>query len=114
MKASIAALAAIAALAMAGCAGHNDPLPGQKARVSQTVMEAFKDSYQPIIGPTNPGAFAVSVSGRNAGYAYCSELVCKSGFAYGQQAMKQCEKYGEPCYLFAVGNDIRVAYEIGD
>lgn len=35
-----------------------------------------------------------------------------SGLAYGQQAIKQCEKNGEACFLFAVGNDIRADYEV--
>ena len=112
MRMKIAVLVAMAALVTAGCTGHNDSAPGQKARVSQTVMTYFKDSYQRTIGSTHPGAFAVSVSGRDAGYAYCPDVRCLSGFAYGQQAIKQCERNGESCFLFAVGNDIRVDYEV--
>jgi hypothetical protein len=42
MKAKIAALLAMAALATAGCAGHNDPAPGQKAKIGQMAMRFSK------------------------------------------------------------------------
>ncbi|MDY0881847.1 hypothetical protein ACFPL7_19865 [Dongia soli] len=114
MKAKIAALVGVTALATAGCAGHNDPAPGQKAKIGQTAMTFFQNYYNPDIGSTRPGAFAVSRSGDWAAYSYCEELICTRGTSYGQRAIQLCEKHGEPCYLFAIGRDIRVDYEIVD
>ncbi len=107
---------AVAAAFLCGCTASSDldPPAGQKAKISHEAMAYFKDSYQANIGSVHLGAFAVSVSGHNASYAYCPHFRCKSGYAYGQQAIARCESFGERCYLFAIGNEIEVDYEVVD
>lgn len=109
-------LAVTAAMFLAGCAGSQsiDPPAGQKAKITSGSMDFFKNSYLPQIGSTHPGAFAVSLSGRNSAYSYCEDARCMSGGSYAQDAINLCEKDGEPCYLFAAGREIRVTYELVD
>lgn len=116
MRHVILVVAAAAAMALAGCADTRpiDPPVGQKAKITSDTMAFFKDSYQRQIGSTHPGAFAVSSSGRQSAYTYCEEIMCRRGASYAQRAIELCERDGEPCYLFAIGNEIRVEYDIVD
>lgn len=114
MKSLCLLAAATAVVMLAGCttSGDFDPPAGQKAKITRQTMGYFTDAYKPIIGTTRPGAFAVSLSGRNSYYTYCNDIVCMSGFSYTQRAMQGCEHFGEKCYLFAVGDKIRVDYDV--
>lgn len=107
--------AALGLLAMtAGCTAEEQayhPPAGEKVRISQQTYRAFRQ-YQATIGSSHPGAFAVSESGRNSYYYYCEDVRCISGSAYGLQAIKACNSWGSPCYVFAYGNDIKVDYEV--
>jgi hypothetical protein len=102
------------AAVVSGCANENlyHPPAGQKVHITQQTYEAFKQ-YQATIGSTHPGAFAVSRSGRDSYYYYCEDVTCVSGSAYGQQAVRACAQWGQPCYIFAYGNKIEYEYEIG-
>lgn len=88
------------------------PPAGQKMSVSQEVMAFYKEKYLPNVTPTHAAAFAVSESGRTAGLGYCPNQRCKSGMTVGQLAIQECTSSGEKCYVFAVGSDIKVDYQI--
>jgi hypothetical protein len=107
--------AALGLLAMtAGCATEEQayhPPAGEKVRISQQTYREFQQ-YQATIGSTRPGAFAVSKTGRSSWYYYCEEVICKSGISWGQGAVQSCERFGEPCYVFAYGNEVKVDYEV--
>jgi hypothetical protein len=107
-----ATVTALLAMLM-GCANQElyQPPTGQKVHISQQTYQVFKE-YQATIGSTHPGAFAVSKSGRYSWYYYCEENLCQSGISWGQGAIKSCEAHGEPCYVFAYGNDIKVDYQV--
>lgn len=113
MKFEFKLTAYLAAALLCGCT--NDmayhPSAGQKVHITQETYNYFKE-YQQTIGSTHPGAFAVSESGRNSAWYYCPEIACLSGPSYGQQAVKDCNRFGEPCYVFAHNNDIEYKYEI--
>jgi hypothetical protein len=104
-----AAILAILPACVSESAYH--PPSGQKVHISQQTYQAFK-RYQATIGSSHPGAFAVSESGRNSYYNYCEEVRCISGSAYGLQAVAACNNWGNPCYIFAYGNDVKVDYEV--
>lgn len=105
----------IASLAMlTACATENvyHPAPGQKMHITQGTMQGFKE-YQQIIGSTHPGAFAVSEGGDAYSYYYCRDVACLSGTAsYAQDALRDCARFGQRCYIFANGNDIKYDYVV--
>ncbi|MDY0871457.1 hypothetical protein [Dongia rigui] len=68
--------------------------------------------YAEAIKPNRPGAFAVSVDGRNSYYIWCRELQCMGGPTYKRDALIACERYGTDCVIFAFRGDILVDYEI--
>lgn len=107
--------AALGLLTMtAACATQEptyQPPAGEKVHISQQTYQAFK-TYQATIGSTQPGAFAVSDTGRYSWYYYCRENICQSGISWGQGAIKKCESFGHPCYVFAYGNDIKYDYDV--
>ena len=99
---------------LTGCMADRmyQPPAGQKMLVSQKVMDFYKEKYLPNVTPTHAAAFAVSESGRTAGLGYCPNQRCKSGMTVGQLAIQECSSSGEKCYVFAVGEGIKVNYQI--
>ena len=113
MKIVMMAAVCLAAATLTACVDPNayHPPEGQKVSISQQTFGAFKQ-YQQEIGSAHPGAFAVSESGRNSFYYYCQESACSSGQSYAQVALKRCNAWGDPCYIFATNNDIHYPYEV--
>ena len=99
---------------LAGCmaARMYQPNAGQKMLISQQTMDFYKEKYLPNVTPTHAAAFAVSESGYSAGLSYCPNQRCKSGSTVGQQAIQECASSGEKCYVFAIGKDIKVDYQV--
>jgi hypothetical protein len=108
------AMAIAVAVLLAGCtAGQGfTPPPGQKMQVSQRVLDYYHQEYLPQVGSVNQAAFAVSQSGRMAGFSYCPDTHCKSGSTVGQDAIHECQANGDSCYVFALGSAIKVDYEV--
>jgi hypothetical protein len=115
MKYRLAATMLAITAMLSGCAEQGDgsyhPASGEKMRITQQTYRYFQQ-YQKAIGSSHPGAFAVSESGRKSFYFYCEDVVCQSGKPYGPEAVRRCTQMGNPCYVFAYGNDIKVDYEV--
>jgi len=112
MKIVTIAAVILAAVGLTACVDPNayHPPEGQKVYISQRTFTAFKE-YEQEIGSTHPGAFAVSKSGRNSFYFYCPESACVSA-SYGQVAVRRCNAWGDPCYVFATNTDVHYEYEV--
>ena len=52
-----------------------------------------------------PGAFAVSLDGRSAGWSFCAEYYCES-WSRIPAAIHACEKSGKECRIYAIGRTI--------
>lgn len=98
---------------LTGCVSDDyyHPAPGQKMHITQYTLNGFKE-YQQQIGSIHDGVFAVSSEGRSYSYFYCSETACSDRSSTATEALQSCAKYGEKCYIFAHGNDIKVDYEV--
>jgi hypothetical protein len=107
-------IAAVAAMMLAGCAtqqSHYVPAPGEKMHITERTMNGF-NNYLADIGSVNPGYFAVSASGRSYEYWYCHESYCSDMNAFAYKALRDCEQYGEKCYIFAQDRNIKVDYQV--
>lgn len=88
------------------------PAAGQSPLViSQSTNNALQ-KYLGLIYPNQRGAFAVSMDGANSYTFYCPEIACTPSL-FGSIAVRQCESLsGQPCYLFFVAQDPRMAYTV--
>jgi hypothetical protein len=102
----------VAILAVMGCQTSQAGLaPGQRLQVATAVMAGYQD-YLKSMGPGG-GAFAVSLSGRNAAYYYCPAERCLGGPSVSAgRAIKMCERDGDPCILFDSSGSIDVPYDV--
>jgi len=79
--------------------------------ISQSTNNALQ-KYLGLIYPNQRGAFAVSADGANSYTFYCPEIACTPSL-FGSIAVRQCEGLsGQPCYLFYVAQDPRMAYTV--
>ncbi|MDY0871943.1 hypothetical protein [Dongia rigui] len=102
---TVAAVTACAQTRPAPAAGQ-DPLV-----ISQSTNTALQ-KYLGLIYPNQRGAFAVSMDGANSYTFYCPDIACTPSL-FGSIAVRQCESLsGQPCYLFYVAQDPRMAYTI--
>jgi hypothetical protein len=111
LKLMIAGLLAMTALTGCETANLYTPPAGQKVMLSQQTYDGFKE-YLATIGSTHPGAFAVSESGRDYSYYYCGNTTCISGPSYAQQALHDCFRWGERCYVFATNDSPNFDYTV--
>lgn len=78
--------------------------------ISDRVWGHFQE-YLVTLGPSKPGAFAVSSDGGSSYYIYCQDVRCRSGTTYSHEAVSRCESStGRDCVLFALRREIQVAY----
>ena len=116
-SARLLVIATSLALVMAGTAvadGQSTPVqpaPGQKVQITQHVLDGFK-KYQATIGSAEPGAFAVTVDGQHFYSLHCKTGGCKDNVNFSSKALAGCSQYGQPCYIFARENDIKVDYQV--
>lgn len=96
---------------VAGCASDGKSV-GQ-VTITNKVWGYYQE-YLRDIQPNRPGAFAVSVDGRNAYYYYCTEVQCVPGVTYRKGALDGCKRWGKECVVFAYRDDIQVSYKIED
>ncbi len=102
---TVAAVTACAQTRPAPAAGQ-DPLV-----ISQSTNNALQ-KYLGLIYPNQRGAFAVSADGANSYTFYCPDIACTPSL-FGSIAVRQCESLaGQPCYLFYVAQDPRLAYSV--
>jgi hypothetical protein len=103
----------LAAILLAGCASSagESKAPQGKVTIHNGVWAGYQQ-YLIAISPNKPGAFAVSVDGNNAFYQICEGIRCRPGISFRTKALQGCERYGQPCYIFAYRNDILVDYEV--
>lgn len=102
----------LASLAITACASG-----GTKGGTRTITNEAWGhyQSYLADIGPTNPGAFAVSEDGRYSFYVYCRDVRCASGTTYKHDAMRRCRDLSkQECYVFAFRRNIEVSYKVAE
>lgn len=113
---TIRVVAVATALALAGCAGPGAGGGDQSGtKMIDSKVWAWYQQYLRDIAPSNPGAFAVSMSGRGAYYVYCQELRCQSGTSYKREALKGCRNTtNSECYIFGFKSTIEVAYKVRD
>jgi len=95
---------------LSACAATNDK-PAGKITVSNATWGHFQQ-YLAAIGVNQPGAFAISKSGDGSYYIWCQELQCMGGPTYKYEALRNCERDGADCVIFAYGKDILVNYEV--
>lgn len=96
-------------LLLAACTTSHKPV-GKITLTNETW--GYYQQYAEAIKPNRPGAFAVSVDGRNSYYIWCKELMCMGGPTYKHDALVACERYGKDCVVFAFRGDILVNYEV--
>nr|WP_298688186.1 hypothetical protein [uncultured Dongia sp.] len=108
------ALAGMVVLIAACAQTRPAPAAGQEPFViSQSTNNALQ-KYLALIYPNQRGAFAVSADGTNSYTYYCPEIACTPSL-FGGIAVSQCESLsGQPCYLFYVARDPRMAYSIAE
>jgi hypothetical protein len=102
----------VVSLVIAACA------TGTKTGGTKTITNQTWGHYQTYlgdIGPSNPGAFAVSEDGHYAFYVYCKDIRCASGTTYKHDAMRRCRDLSkQECYVFAFRRNIEVSYKVGE
>lgn len=84
-----------------------------------TISDATWRNYQSYLqrtgDGTKPGAFAITPDGGGYAYVWCEQAQCTGGRSYSQEALIDCKQdYGTDCVVFAVRNEIRVAYAVAD
>jgi len=92
-------IALVALATLGGCAGASNV--GQGPIKLSPQLEA---AFQRYLAQPGPGAFAVSRTGRAGGGTACGEASCRGNEM--QIALEGCRRYGEPCYLYAVGRNV--------
>jgi len=94
---------------LSACA--TDQKPAGKITLSRETASSFQQ-YMSRIGNNQPGAFAVSLNGRNSYYVWCQAIRCMGGPTYKQDALRACEEYGEDCVILAYRNKAVIAYDV--
>jgi hypothetical protein len=84
-----------------------------------TLSDQVWRNYQAYLQRTGdgakPGAFAITPDGQGYAYVWCEQTQCTGSRSYSQEALIDCKQdYGADCVVFAVRNDIRVAYAVAD
>lgn len=82
-----------------------------KITLTQETNRNFQQ-YLAAIGINQPGAFAVSLDGRNSYYIWCREMMCMGGPTYKNDAKRACEKFGKECVVLAYRKDTLVPYDV--
>ncbi|WP_374384656.1 hypothetical protein [Dongia sp.] len=104
----------VGAVAIVSACAQTRPAPaaGQDPLVISQGTNAALQKYLGLIYPNQRGAFAVSADGANSYTYYCPEISCTPTL-FGSFAVRHCESLsGQPCYLFYVARDPRMAYSI--
>ena len=94
-----------------------DPVPASTG--TYTLSDQVWRSYQAYLQKTGdgakPGAFAITPDGKGYAYVWCEQAQCTGGRSYSQEALVDCKQdYATECVVFAVRNEIRVAYAVAD
>jgi hypothetical protein len=91
------------------------PVSAGTYTVSDQVWRNYQAYLQRTGDGTKPGAFAITPDGSGYAYVWCEQAQCTGGRSYSQEALIDCKQdYGTDCVVFAVRNDIRVAYAVAD
>jgi hypothetical protein len=118
LRVALAPAALAAALVVAACAPQkNAPAAasggaGEGAGAVMVISPSVWAAYQEYDRIMRPGAFAVSADGTTSGWSYCPETRCVITDSR-PKALQACrEAGGIDCQIFAVGEEIRVAYRV--
>lgn len=98
MKLRLIALAAIGAFTLAACQTNADFYGNGPITLSNNVTDGF-ERYKKNF---NPGAFAISLDGRSAGWSYCPAGQC-GGSNSLMLAIHSCQESGKTCKIYAMG-----------
>jgi hypothetical protein len=86
-----------------------------KYTVSAETWRNYQAYLQRTGDGAKPGAFVITPDGKGYAYVWCEQTQCTGGRSYSQEALVDCKQdYGAECVVFAVRNDIRVAYAVAD
>ena len=108
MRASILGVALAATLCVFSRAAMSD-----EYLIDSQVWAWYQQYLRSIANGIKPGAFAISKDGRSAFYSWCQDIRCRAGPTYSQDALGSCQRqHGPDCVVFAVRDEIQVAYEI--
>lgn len=112
-RAATTTIVASAVAIVSACAQTRPaPAAGQDPLVISQSTNAALQKYLGLIYPNQRGAFAVSADGVNSYTYYCPDIACTPSL-FGTFAVRQCESLsGQPCYLFFVAQDPRMAYSV--
>lgn len=98
----------------AGLAVAGIPVAAAEVYQIDSSVWGHYQRYLAKIGTTRPGAFAITTDGRESFSVTCPDTNCiASGPSYSTEVKQYCEKEsGTDCVVFAVRDEIKVAYEV--
>lgn len=104
------AAALLPAMILAGCTGAPAPTDSGPPIAISPATQGELASYLQKVKVTRPGAFAVSVDGRNSFYTWCDDTVCMIS-TYSIPALRGCQSFGgKECIVLYVRNEPRRAF----